>query len=939
MSPRKGVRFGPLSHSVNDDDPQDTDCQQDEIQDAPLPSSAAAWVIGVLSGATHGWFMRYIESEIFKNIRTQIMSRTGIDVEWLVALCIATHSTAHHITQLASDLLEQVKSQATSSVTISAADSAIQTGIVRYMRSAATSIHEEDEISEDESTKAGTSWLSLHGQHDTRDTDGNLHPSPGSVQRFFWHENTLFMLDLAPDEHEEPRWNGQCYVPLDKMTVRCFGHSNEPILNLIGYIKAQSETSRTLDIHMVAVDVANKVETRDKRPMSTIDMEPGMRAKITQLVTDFFHPGTRTACKASGAPYRLGFLLSGPPGTGKTSLSVAIASHASVPLALINLQGMDDNDLAKAFNSLPYHCVVLLEDIDASSADVNERRRRPGNDSSRDEHKGGDGADDHEFYQSSASNSLEHTFAQAFNLHRQEQNAAMTQMRQEQEASNQAFLGLLKQYLGSNNNGVPQKPKVAPIVPPPKPVKRVTMSGLLNVIDGAASVEGRLLILTTNHPKDLDEALTRRGRCDHHFHIGYATKTTAEQTFNRIFGTDPRKQHSLSAINRFAAAFKEQFPVNSEITTAELAFYCGMYCNQPVDAVKDFAKWLEVGDEIFSYSIAALPPVAEKGTNVAEPFDENLLNYGPGDFLAAKESTQGSKKRNTDKVVRSIFNPLRLVLGSKSVAQKQVTAPPEQVLLDAKCEATTSKGELEPEFEHEDITPFAIYDLDWVSAVVERARKEEIAHSRLAGPASFNDTQSKHGMFEDDDNLQELTLAGLIRTNLPPHRTSSPPPAIPETESEEDDPLSPPLTASVKFSKEDGLKLVAPRPLEDAIVVPDQSSPTWSSGSDRCSDETDRDKPSKTSSATSLSASVSASLKSAGPSLQDLCCDEHKNDEWEDLDDDVGTMPNSVSVQLEDAGTTPEVSHSSTNVTHAAAPNLSDEEGEDEDDVFVDASE
>ncbi|EFZ04202.1 BCS1 and ATPase (AAA) domain protein [Metarhizium robertsii] len=44
--------------------------------------------------------------------------------------------------------------------------------------------------------------------------------------------------------------------------------------------------------------------------------------------------------------------------------------------------------------------------------------------------------------------------------------------------------------------------------------KTVTLSGLLNTLDGVASQEGRILIMTTNHKERLDQALIRPGRVD-----------------------------------------------------------------------------------------------------------------------------------------------------------------------------------------------------------------------------------------------------------------------------------------------------------------------------------------------------------------------------------------------------------------------------------------
>lgn len=140
--------------------------------------------------------------------------------------------------------------------------------------------------------------------------------------------------------------------------------------------------------------------------------------------------------------------------------------------------------------------------------------------------------------------------------------------------------------------------------------------------------------MTTNHPEKLDPALTRAGRCDSRFHIGYATKNSAEQTFKRIFGSDPCKLHQSDAIDRFAKAFREQFPAISQIPTCDLAVYCGQYRNRPVKAVEDFSKWLRVGDDMFAYAITdASSDSGDIPVNEAQPLNPALLNFGPEDFV------------------------------------------------------------------------------------------------------------------------------------------------------------------------------------------------------------------------------------------------------------------------------------------------------------------
>ena len=72
-----------------------------------------------------------------------------------------------------------------------------------------------------------------------------------------------------------------------------------------------------------------------------------------------------------------------------------------------------------------------------------------------------------------------------------------------------------------------------------------SFSCLLNVIDGLSAQDGRILVMTTNHPDKLDAALTRPGRVDVKVYIGCANHHQAEKMFLKFF-----PGHA-----RFAAAF------------------------------------------------------------------------------------------------------------------------------------------------------------------------------------------------------------------------------------------------------------------------------------------------------------------------------------------------------------------------------------------------
>ncbi|ORY37001.1 P-loop containing nucleoside triphosphate hydrolase protein [Rhizoclosmatium globosum] len=82
--------------------------------------------------------------------------------------------------------------------------------------------------------------------------------------------------------------------------------------------------------------------------------------------------------KRMGLPYRRGYLFSGKPGTGKTSLINAISLHVhNRDLYYIDLQEIkSDNELQSAFSSVPKNAIIVFEDIDAQSGEVHSRERR-----------------------------------------------------------------------------------------------------------------------------------------------------------------------------------------------------------------------------------------------------------------------------------------------------------------------------------------------------------------------------------------------------------------------------------------------------------------------------------------------------------------------------------------------------------------------------------
>jgi chaperone BCS1 len=67
------------------------------------------------------------------------------------------------------------------------------------------------------------------------------------------------------------------------------------------------------------------------------------------------------------------------------------------------------------------------------------------------------------------------------------------------------------------------------------PASRVTLSGLLNALDGVGAQEGRILFATTNRYHALDGALVRPGRLDLHVEFHFASRYQIRELFQTFY--------------------------------------------------------------------------------------------------------------------------------------------------------------------------------------------------------------------------------------------------------------------------------------------------------------------------------------------------------------------------------------------------------------------
>ncbi|KAK7022891.1 hypothetical protein VNI00_016878 [Paramarasmius palmivorus] len=153
----------------------------------------------------------------------------------------------------------------------------------------------------------------------------------------------------------------------------------------------------------------------------------------------------------------------------------------------------------------------------------------------------------------------------------------------------------------------------------------LSLSGLLNSLDGVAAAEGRLLFATTNHIERLDPALSRPGRMDVWVNFTHATKWQAEGIFKCFFPFQPKDTASSSSssssqsepdasqrnlpgskrkkathaipllseeeITELAKKFAEAIP-EDELSVAALQGYLLKNKTRPRECVDEVAEWV-----------------------------------------------------------------------------------------------------------------------------------------------------------------------------------------------------------------------------------------------------------------------------------------------------------------------------------------------------------
>ncbi|KJA22597.1 hypothetical protein HYPSUDRAFT_138815 [Hypholoma sublateritium FD-334 SS-4] len=291
-------------------------------------------------------------------------------------------------------------------------------------------------------------------------------------------------------------------------------------------------------------------KSKQRRPLSSIILQEGVIQSLVEDAREFIR--SEDWYTKAGIPHRRGYLLHGPPGTGKSSTIYAVAGELGLEIYSLSLASsfVDDSFLQRAVASIPKQAIFLIEDIDCAFPSREDQEE---------------------------AETLPMMAGAPFPPH---------------------------MMMNSRMMGRQTSP--------------ITLSGLLNVLDGVGSEEGKIFFATTNYIDRLDSALLRPGRIDKKIQYKLATKAQAAALFLRFYPEsyttllceqsettplsekmpidgDARKTltpaEKTAALADLAARFSAEIPEH-EFSTAEMQGFLLACKQQPEKAVADVAAWV-----------------------------------------------------------------------------------------------------------------------------------------------------------------------------------------------------------------------------------------------------------------------------------------------------------------------------------------------------------
>ena len=159
-------------------------------------------------------------------------------------------------------------------------------------------------------------------------------------------------------------------VSPNQLVISFFGRDPGIVQRLIDSVKPPADVDKVY-IYGLTISRGSRrdwdvINQRHKRTIGSVILAKDQKEQIIRDIVTF----EEEQCwyHEHGINHKQVFLLTGDPGTGKSSLVFALASHFNRPVYIFNLNAVNDADFASVITRVPVGAYILFEDIDASDA-------------------------------------------------------------------------------------------------------------------------------------------------------------------------------------------------------------------------------------------------------------------------------------------------------------------------------------------------------------------------------------------------------------------------------------------------------------------------------------------------------------------------------------------------------------------------------------------
>ena len=183
-------------------------------------------------------------------------------------------------------------------------------------------------------------------------------PTPGNY--LFWYEGRPWRFSL---ERQEGGVNdGKIEAFKETIRLTTVSRSGQCLLDIVNKARGALTTEHTIKVYTCRYDGWNLASSLFPRSRESVYVDHDILADVDRFVA------ARDWYRERGVPYRRGYLFHGPPGTGKSSMSLAIASHLNWSVHCLNLSSnsLTDTTLSSLISELPERSILLIEDIDCA---------------------------------------------------------------------------------------------------------------------------------------------------------------------------------------------------------------------------------------------------------------------------------------------------------------------------------------------------------------------------------------------------------------------------------------------------------------------------------------------------------------------------------------------------------------------------------------------